>query len=68
MFKALSAIAAAALLATAVYGQTSAINGAILGTITDASGAPVSGATVTATNTQTGYRQSATRPTRACTG
>jgi hypothetical protein len=60
MFYALRAIAAAALLATAAYGQTSAINGAILGTITDASGAPVNGATITATNTQTGYRQSAT--------
>ena len=60
MFHALRAIAVAGLLASAVHAQTSAINGAILGTVTDASGAAISGANVTATNTQTGYKQSAT--------
>jgi hypothetical protein len=45
--------------AAALYGQASAINAEIVGTVTDPSGAPVPGVQVTATNTGTGYRQSA---------
>ncbi|HYP09812.1 MAG TPA: TonB-dependent receptor [Bryobacteraceae bacterium] len=61
MFKAIRALALGAFLsATAMQAQTSAINGAILGTVTDPSGAPVAGANVTATNLQTSYQQSAT--------
>src|SRR2546427_2503570 len=46
-------------LALSGFAQTSAINGEITGTVTDASGAAVSGATVNATNTETGFKQSA---------
>ncbi|MEP6539125.1 MAG: carboxypeptidase regulatory-like domain-containing protein [Bryobacteraceae bacterium] len=49
----------AAALSSAAFGQASAINGQILGTITDASGAAVGGAKVTALNVNTGFQQSA---------
>jgi hypothetical protein len=42
-----------------VFGQAAAINGQITGTVTDPSGAPVPNAKVTATNNETGYRQTA---------
>src|SRR5882724_10039637 len=42
------------------FGQTSAVNGQIEGTITDPSGAAVAAAKVTVNNESTGYRQSAT--------
>src|SRR3954454_20263209 len=45
--------------ATSVFGQPSAINGEITGTVTDPTGAAIAGATVQATNTQTGLKQSA---------
>lgn len=45
--------------ATAAFGQASSINGQILGTVTDATGAAVAGAKVTATNINTGLQQSA---------
>ena len=48
-----------ATLAVAAFGQASAINGQILGTVTDATGAAVAGAKVTATNINTGFQQSA---------
>ena len=41
-----------------VFGQASAINGEITGTVTDPSGAAISGATVQITNTDTGFKQS----------
>src|SRR6266849_2183618 len=41
------------------FGQASAINGEITGTISDASGAAIPGATVEVTNTGTGFKQSA---------
>src|SRR6266478_9441235 len=53
----LSAIAL--LWAASVFGQASAINGEIAGTVTDPSGAAITGATVQVTNTQTGLKQSA---------
>ncbi|MGI8742902.1 MAG: carboxypeptidase regulatory-like domain-containing protein [Bryobacteraceae bacterium] len=40
------------------FGQTSAMNGEIAGTVTDPSGAALPGATVEATNTGTGFKQS----------
>ena len=40
-----------------MFGQTSAINGEITGTVTDPSGAAIAGATVQATNTDTGLKQ-----------
>ncbi|MCX6626086.1 MAG: carboxypeptidase-like regulatory domain-containing protein [Candidatus Solibacter sp.] len=46
-------------LAANVFGQASAINGEITGTVTDPSGAAVSGATVQISNTDTGFKQSA---------
>ena len=46
------------LLAANCFGQTSAMNGEISGTVTDPSGAAVAGATVNATNTVTGFKQS----------
>ena len=46
-------------LAANVFGQASAINGEITGTVTDPSGAAVSGAAVQVTNTDTGFKQSA---------
>jgi hypothetical protein len=45
-------------LAAGAFGQTSAINGDISGTVTDPSGAAVAGATVTANNPVTGFKQS----------
>src|SRR5579871_4799895 len=51
-------LAAAILFAPRTFGQASAINGAITGAVTDPSGAAVSGATVTATNTLTGFKES----------
>lgn len=47
------------LAATAAHAQVSAINAGIRGRVTDPSGAPVPAATVTATNTQTGYTRKA---------
>ena len=41
-----------------VFGQASAINGEITGTVTDPSGAAISGATVQIGNTDTGFKQS----------
>src|SRR5689334_9829623 len=41
------------------HGQSSAINGEITGTVTDPSGAGVTGATVQVTNTGTGFKQTA---------
>ena len=49
-----------ALLATAVFGQSAAINGQISGTVTDPSGSPVAGARVEAVNVGTGYEQATT--------
>lgn len=46
--------------ASAAFPQAAAINGQIVGTVTDASGAPIPNAKVTATNTDTGYVQSVT--------
>uniref|UniRef100_Q022C7 Cna B domain protein n=1 Tax=Solibacter usitatus (strain Ellin6076) TaxID=234267 RepID=Q022C7_SOLUE len=40
-----------------IFGQASAINGEISGTVTDASGAAVVGATVQITNSATGFQQ-----------
>src|SRR5579864_3645299 len=40
------------------YGQASAINGEVTGTVTDPSGAAVAGATVQIANTGTGFKQS----------
>jgi hypothetical protein len=40
------------------YGQASAVNGEVTGTVTDASGAAVAGATVQIANTGTGFKQS----------
>ncbi len=45
-------------LAANVFGQTAAMNGEITGTVTDPSGAAISGATVQIGNTDTGYKQS----------
>ncbi|MES1258423.1 MAG: carboxypeptidase regulatory-like domain-containing protein [Acidobacteriota bacterium] len=55
-------LAAAALLtvfSVAAFGQAAAINGEILGTVTDASGAVLPNARVTATNLNTGFTQTA---------
>jgi len=41
------------------YGQASAINGEITGTVTDPSGAAIAGATVQVTNQGTGFKQTA---------
>lgn len=49
-----------AVVVSSVYGQTSAINGQIVGTVTDPSGAAAASAKVTATNLQTGFQQSVT--------
>src|ERR1035438_1926080 len=46
-------------LAANVFAQASAINGEITGTVTDPSGAAISGATVEITNTDAGFKQSA---------
>jgi carboxypeptidase family protein len=51
--------AAVVFLALNAWAQTSAMNGDISGTVTDPSGAAVAGATVNATNTATGLKQSA---------
>src|SRR5215469_12629464 len=56
MFKLIVAVVS---LALAGFAQTSAINGDITGTVTDPSGAAVAGATVNATNIETGCKQSA---------
>jgi hypothetical protein len=50
--------AMALLLAASVFGQASAINGEITGTVTDSSGAAIAGAGVQVTNTDTGLKQS----------
>ncbi len=57
MFGTLRVLLASLTITAAAYGQAAAINGQIIGTITDVSGAPVPQAKVTAVNTQTGYRQ-----------
>ena len=44
--------------APAGYAQASAINGEVTGTVTDPSGAAISGATVTITSGATGFKQS----------
>jgi hypothetical protein len=44
---------------SAAFGQAAAINGQIVGTVVDASGAAIADAKVTAQNLQTGYQQSA---------
>ncbi|MBS1835018.1 MAG: carboxypeptidase regulatory-like domain-containing protein, partial [Acidobacteria bacterium] len=41
------------------FGQASSINGQILGTVTDATGAAIAGTKVTATNINTGLQQTA---------
>ena len=41
-----------------LFGQASAVNGEITGTVTDPSGSAVAGAPVQLSNTETGYRQS----------
>jgi hypothetical protein len=46
------------LVSSSVFGQTSAINGEISGTVTDPSGAAIAAASVQATNTDTGLKQS----------
>jgi hypothetical protein len=46
-------------LAASVFGQAAAMNGEITGTISDPTGAAMPGATVTATNIETGFKQSA---------
>src|SRR5690242_18980532 len=52
-------LSAIALIAVgSVFAQSSAINGEITGTVTDPSGAAIAGATVQATNTETGLKQS----------
>ena len=56
MFKLIMAVVC---LALAGFAQTSAINGDITGTVTDPSGAAVAGATVNASNIETGFKQSA---------
>ena len=48
----------AAALSAAAFGQASAINGQILGTVTDVTGAAVAAANVTATNVNTGLQRS----------
>lgn len=48
-----------AVIPSALFGQASSINGQILGTVTDATGAVISGAKVSATNVNTGLRQDA---------
>ena len=42
------------------YGQASAMNGEISGTVTDPAGAAIANAAVSATNRGTGFRQTAT--------
>lgn len=49
---------ALSLAVTTAFGQANAINGQILGVVTDAAGATVAGAKVKVTNTQTGYTNS----------
>ena len=53
-----------AIISMTAFGQASAINGQITGTVTDVTGAPIAGAKVTAENINTGFTQSAeTEPT-----
>jgi hypothetical protein len=51
------------LTATSAFPQAAAINGQIVGTVTDPSGAPIPDAKVTATNTGTAFSQSTTTET-----
>ncbi len=51
----LSITLALILFTTSAFAQANALNGQILGAVTDAAGAAVAGAKVKATNTQTGY-------------
>lgn len=46
---------ALSLIAANAFGQANAMNGQILGTVSDAAGAPIAGAKVKAANTETGY-------------
>lgn len=52
-------IVALAVTAPLCHAQASAINGEVTGTVIDPSGAAISGATVTITNSATGFKQSA---------
>ncbi len=52
-------LSAALAVAPHSFGQASAANGEITGAVTDPSGAAIAGATVQATNTGTGFKQSA---------
>src|SRR5437899_11410871 len=47
---------------TQSFGQASAINGELTGTVTDPSGAAIAGAAVEATNTGTGFKKSVKTP------
>ena len=58
MQKILKWSALALLAAGSAFGQASAINGEITGTVTDPTGAAIAGASVQATNTDTGLKQS----------
>lgn len=58
MFRVMNALVFLAITSVAAFGQTAAINGEVVGTVSDPSGAPVVGAKVAAINTQTGYQQS----------
>jgi hypothetical protein len=51
-------IAAFFIISAALFGQAAAINGEIVGTVTDSSGAPIAGARVSVTNLATDYNQS----------
>jgi hypothetical protein len=53
-------VIAALSFAPSAFAQAGANTGEISGAVTDPSGAPVAGASVTATNTGTGYKQAAT--------
>ena len=49
----------AAIISMTAFGQASAINGQIVGTVTDSTGAPIAAAKVTAENSNTGFMQTA---------
>ncbi len=56
-FRVLLAASFLAVFSSVAFGQASAINGQITGTITDATGAPIASAKVTADNINTGFTQ-----------
>ncbi len=68
LFKATGLLFAVFALQSMCFGQASAVNGEITGTITDPSGAALPGATVEVINTGTGLKQSVTTTIPACTG